>query len=366
MSTVLWSIVSVLAYPFFRIWIALRPTPTVTKVLIIQLGKLGDVLCTTPMIRAIKQAHPAWQVHVLCLGKSSEALKNNPMVAGVHLMDVQGRRQLLSLLRREGFTWVINCMPGAFSSVIGLWALAPLRVNTVSNAHGILVRVLAICNGWNRTFRIRTSVFAHYLSLLEPLGVPAIARTIDFFPSSQDAAEVERWLSERGLSSKAFFCINLTAGNGVKEWPADRFAALADRIIETYGLPVVFSTLDLAVQERTKELMKHAASAHAAAGFTLGQSGELYRHAKAFVSVDTGPLYVAYAMRTPLVVILGPVHSAEQVPQESAIVAHVPPPAGCEPWVFVSLTPRTGTPDQLRCVRETSVDAVFAALQKVV
>lgn len=365
MNTLLWTLLTAVCWPVLRLLTALCPAPKETSVLVIQLGRLGDLLCTTPVIRAIKEAHPGWKVHVLCMRGSAQVLQGNPMVDGVWHFDATPRMALLAAMRRGRFTWVINCMPGAFSSMVGLWALAPGRVNTVSAVHGVLVRLLAFANTVNVPFAIRTSVFEHYMKLVAALGVPPVERRTDFFPSGADARAADAWLRDRGLAERSFVCINLTAGNGVKEWPRENFAALADRIVAERGLAVVFSTLDAEGAAAVQARMRRGDRAHYAQGFALGQSGALYARAAAFISVDTGPLYVAHAMGVPLVVILGPVHPAEHVPAPSATVAHVPPPAGCEPWVFVSLTPRTGTPEQLRCARDTSVDAVFAALAAV-
>ena len=65
-------------------------------------------------------------------------------------------------------------------------------------------------------------------------------------------------------------------------------------------------------------------------------------------------------------VMVGPVDPVEQIPSESDRVAHVLPPEGCKPWVFIANTPREGTEEQLRCVRDTSVEAVIAGLEEII
>ncbi len=365
MKALLWALATIISSPFLVLSSRRRRRSDHDSVLIIQLGKVGDLLCTTPMFRAIKEAHPQTSVHVLCRRGSAIILVDNPYVDALHIYEAQPRWSLLRILRGERYRWTINCMPGAFASVIGLWALCPNRINTSSDAHGILVRWYRMFSRWNFPYLIRTRTFDHYMKLLSPMDIQPTDYRLDFPVSAGAKEKVDAWLAAHKLTDTPFIIVNLSAGNSVKEWPADKFAALIDRIQNELQLPIVLSTLDHERVKRVRSAAHRPESVFDGSNLSLGALGALCKHAAAHVSVDTGPLYVAFAMGTPLVIILGPISPAEQVPPESATIVHIPPPAGCEPWVFVSLTPRQGTEEQLRCARDTSVDAVFEGLKKV-
>lgn len=356
MRTFWWTIATVICSPYLLLHAFLRRRKEVQKVLVIQLGALGDLLCTTPLFRAIKVTYPHAQMHVLCLQKSSIVLKNNPSVDQVHFYDKTPRRELIRMLRQERFDWSINCLPGAFASVVGLWSLVPHRINTPSTKHGVLVRILGFFSQYGASYPLGTHTYDHYMRLASTMGVKSVPYTIDFYPGN---AYMNLPISD------GFIILSLTAGNSVKEWPLPNFAKLADYVTEKLDRDVLLSTLDVESVQKVRSTVCSPARVHDGSSMSLAELGDACRKAGAFVSVDTGPLYIAYAMECPIVIMIGPVHPKEQVPPESERVVHIPPPAGCQPWVHISLTPREGTEEQLRCAREMSVESVIVGLKKV-
>jgi ADP-heptose:LPS heptosyltransferase len=364
MSTIFWTLLTALCSPFLFVW-SLRPRNLNRrrKILIIQWAKLGDMVATTPMFRAIKESKPEWEVHVLCRKQSAVVLENNPFIDRVI---VGGKRsKMIQELSREGYDAVINCLPGAFFSLLGLWCGARHRINTFSTFHGHIIRWSRVFNAHNVEFKLGRSIFAHYMSLLEPLGIPSIPYRLDFFPSKEDQHVIGAWMHARGLNKQSFIIFNVSAGNTIKEWPLENFVALADQIIERHHLPVVISTLD---QEKVRQIFS-AVHDHSqivdGSNLSLGEFGALCAHAAVFVAVDTGPTFIAHAMGAPVVVLVGGSDPREQIPPAGPKVIHVLPSPGCEPWMHVTLSPKKATPQQLRCVQETSVEAVKDALGQV-
>lgn len=145
----------------------------------------------------------------------------------------------------------------------------------------------------------------------------------------------------------------------------EKCTEFCDRVNEELGKDVVLSTLDAERVAAVRSFTHQLDRVHDGSMLTLGQLGALSRRAAAYVAVDTGPLFVAYASGAPVVALVGGSDPREQLPPVGSKVAHVMPPAGCEPWVFVSLTPREGTEEQLRCIRETSVESVLEGMKKV-
>jgi ADP-heptose:LPS heptosyltransferase len=364
MNTIFWAMLTALTSPALILAGWLRGRPERRKILIIQWAKLGDLVCTTAMFRALKEAHPDWEVHVLCRKYCAPAVADSPFldrVIGYH----GTRSELVRTLSRERYDAVINCMPDAFSSMLGLWCRARDRINAYSLHRGIIIRWTRLFQTVNVRYRIQTPTFDHYLSLLSPLGIPPIPYRLDFFPSKDDEERATRWMGERGLQDRSFVCFNVSAGNTVKEWPAEKFAELADYAIARLHLTVVLSTLDRARIERIRGLSKHPEKIIDGSTLTLGQLGVLCKRTAAFVAVDTGPLYIAYASGAPIVVLVGGSDVREQIPPAGERVIHVPPPDGCTPWMFVSLSPRTATHAQLQCIQGTPVSAVAKALDSL-
>jgi ADP-heptose:LPS heptosyltransferase len=194
------------------------------------------------------------------------------------------------------------------------------------------------------------------MDLARFMGVQRVSYGIDFYPGDACA----------NLPIKdGFVILNLTAGNSVKEWPLPKFVQLADCITVELDRDVLLSTIDTKAIQEVRSNVQRPDRVYDGSTLNLAQIGDACRKAGAFVSVDTGPMYIAFAMRCPAVVMLGPIHPKEQVPPESERVTHVLPPQGCKPWVHISLTPRKGTEEQLRCARDTPVEDAIAGLKTV-
>lgn len=369
MRTILWSLATIIASPFLLFLLKLRGRGIGReKVLIIRLGKLGDVLATTRMLRAIREAKPDVVLHVLTTPQGQLVLRNNPFIDRVIPWDVARFWTLLSVLRSERYDWVINAMPGALPSSVGLWALVPGRINTVSPRHGVLVSFLNLFSTHSFVYDIHERTHEHFRALLRPLAIPPLPEGIDFFPNKDDELSVTKWLQDQGIHGERFVIFNVTAGNIVKEWPPEKFRSLAKRIVRELHCRIVISTANRSlasslVAEIGREIGPNNVTD--GSGLTLFQLAVLCRRASAFLSADTGPLYVAWSTGVPLAIIIGPIDPNEQVPHPNAKIVHISPPPDCVPWVFVAVTPREGTTEQMQCVQGIPVDAVFTALSNI-
>ncbi|GAG36860.1 unnamed protein product, partial [marine sediment metagenome] len=97
---------------------------------------------------------------------------------------------------------------------------------------------------------------------------------------------------------------------------------------------------------------------------SLIELAALLKYLKVFISVDTGPLYMANAMGTSVVDIAGPIDIYEQPPlgDKCAIVQKKLP---CVPCSFVIKTARFCKEGHRQCVEDISVDDVFGAVKKL-
>ena len=102
--------------------------------------------------------------------------------------------------------------------------------------------------------------------------------------------------------------------------------------------------------------------------FDLRELPALFRRFKVYISVDSGPLYIANALDVPVVDIIGPVSMYDQAPIyekcEVAKVENLP----CWPCYFV--IPRAGKPPDeeccARCLTDLKASDVFGAFEKII
>ncbi|MBI2625814.1 glycosyltransferase family 9 protein, partial [Candidatus Parcubacteria bacterium] len=144
------------------------------------------------------------------------------------------------------------------------------------------------------------------------------------FPDEACRVKAAQFLAAHGLEAEAFTVgISVTASKFNKQWPPDRFGELADRLIKRYGARIVWvgSSGDASSIAEAEAAMRRRDRAVSSAGaFTLAELAALLGRLKLFVSVDTGPLYMADAMGVPVVDIAGPADVRSQAPVGRALV----------------------------------------------
>ena len=125
---------------------------------------------------------------------------------------------------------------------------------------------------------------------------------------ADDRSAVDRLLLQAGMQTgRPLICINPVAKWATKLWPNDRFAELADRISERYGVSPVFTGAPEDAQTVLDILSRMTSSAVDLTGKTsLKTLAALYEKADVLVSTDTGPMHLGAAVNTPVVALFGP------------------------------------------------------------
>jgi ADP-heptose:LPS heptosyltransferase len=155
--------------------------------------------------------------------------------------------------------------------------------------------------------------------------------------------------------------VALSAGGGwyTKRWDIDRFAALADRLVERFGAGIVlpWGPGQLPEVEKLARMMVHPSLIPPPT--TLLQLGALFRRCAFVVSNDSGPMHIAAAVGTPVVGIYGPTNPLLQGPYGGNHVVVRREGLEC---LGCNLT---RCPIGHLCMKELTVDAVWRAVEEV-
>jgi 3-deoxy-D-manno-octulosonic-acid transferase/heptosyltransferase-1 len=150
--------------------------------------------------------------------------------------------------------------------------------------------------------------------------------------------------------------VNPVAFWETKLWDDAKFAALCDRIRTELGLGVILTGGEAGPLERIRAGMKTPA-VNLGGQTSLRELACLYRRAALVVSTDSGPMHLAAAVGTPVVALFGPTDPARTGPYGAGhrVIRGALPCMPC-------LSKRCDDP---RCMREISVETVFAAVKEV-
>ena len=289
------------------------------RILLVPAGKLGDVVCTTPVMRAIRTHLPHAKLYIREYGGMNAALLADSGLADGYLNAVT-TRDYVRELRSLRIDTVLITGPS-------LEDVAAALIAHVSRI--IAPRVLGgYCPQQTRpylwllrfvqTFPYGIEAYAprERLCVLEPLGIHAEDTTKHLGFSDSARTSVAAFLSEHGIVVGSFAIISPSAGSKIKEWPADRFARVAEHIVGM-DMPVIIigTKRDKAeVGAMMSALKDFPHIIDASERLSLDELKALIATAALFVSVDTGPLYIAEAFDVPTVDIVGPVAERVQPP----------------------------------------------------
>ena len=292
----------------------------VRAVLVVQTAKMGDMVCATPVLRALKERFPKARVVVLGDAIGKEVLANSSYVDG-YIMAGDGFLKILGAIRREDFDASIILVPDA--RAIALSFLGGVK-NVVAPAV-----VGGYCPWMTKTYRLllrlvlnvphRMGHYAplEYLQMLRSLGIHTSDTTKHLSYSDEARKNTDAFLRAHDLTEKKFAIISPSAGNKIKNWPADRFARVAEHLAGR-GMSVVViggkrDTEEVATMMRA--VGKSKGIIDASEEFSIDELKALIAQAWLFVAVDTGPIYIAEAFGVPTICIVGPMDEREQPPR---------------------------------------------------
>nr|MDK2850882.1 heptosyltransferase [Candidatus Cloacimonadota bacterium] len=271
------------------------------KILIIQTAFIGDVILTTPLIRATKQLYPNAEIDALVVPAAAKLLQNNPHLRSV-LTDSKRDNTLLNMgkmikrIKAEAYDMAISPHSSGRTHLLMYLARIPIRVGF---DRGTMPFLLTAKTAHPRGIHKAKKNLA-LLKLLDP-------RDFDFqtelYPSEEDQAYAESLLSP--LSSKQIIALAPGSVWATKCWPTEYYADLAMKLDKAgYGVVLIGSQDDLPKCEIVKESCPKALIL---AGKTdLLQSAAVISRCKLMICNDSGALHLANAMQTRVVAFFGP------------------------------------------------------------
>jgi len=111
------------------------PKPFGTKILIVNLDAMGDVLMTTAQLPGIKRKYPVSTIYWITLKNAAGLLQNNPYIDKVFVYDFES----LSIISSMEFDVVMNVDKSMRSGAIAMQVTAKERLGFGINANGQII-----------------------------------------------------------------------------------------------------------------------------------------------------------------------------------------------------------------------------------
>jgi ADP-heptose:LPS heptosyltransferase len=198
----------------------------------------------------------------------------------------------------------------------------------------------------------------YYLKALAPAGVPVATREIRLVPREDDVADWRRFIGSQGKA----LLVHPGSRSLPRIWPAERFAAVCDRVQDETGVQVVLvggnSDQRLLAEIRGKVRTHVLALGEPP---SLPRLAALARACTVVLCHDSGPMHVAAAVGTPVVALYGsqnPELFRPAGPNHRILVPSMPCSPCLAPGACVA-----GDSYRTYCVRRHTVDEVYGAVR---
>jgi len=269
----------------------------IKKILIIRLDRIGDVLLSTPAIRAIRFAFLRCQLHVLVSDYTKDLLINNPHIDRLLVY----KKDKLS----RDYSLAIALHPGLRQNYLTFISGARFRIGYTGWGGGFF---LTHRLKDDRIKRIRHEVE----SALEAVGMAGGViqdKHLDISVTQEGERFAVNFFSEYGLQDKDLIvAIHPGARQVYIRWKKEGFAQVAERLIREDNAKVILigSKEEEALIKEVVSLMKEKPIL--AVGLKLTEVVSLIKRCNLFIGNSSGPMHIAAALGVPVVAIFGSIH----------------------------------------------------------
>ena len=262
------------------------------KVLVVRFSSIGDIVLTTPVVRALKNQLNC-EVHFITKKSFKEILVNNPSIDKLFTIE-KSINEIISDLKAEKYDCIIdlhkNVRTLALKRKLGSksysfpklnfqkWLLVNFKRNAMPNIH----------------------IVERYFETVKPLGVKNDYLPCDYFIGSKDEINTTQSF---GLAPKSFVAIAIGAQFATKRMPFNKL----NEVISKIQKPIVLvgGPTDKNLAEELVATNPELPIFSACGNFTLSQSASIVKQASVLLTNDTGMMHIATCFSIPTVSVWG-------------------------------------------------------------
>ncbi len=330
---------------------------------------IGDSVMTLPALRALSKAVPDAKISLLVKPWVSPLFEKNPDIDEIITYSdkhkgIIGKIKLSRMLNKKKICGAILFQNAFDAALITFLAGIKERTGYKRDGRGILLtKTVPVPQNEKKVHQIN-----YYLNLLEQIGIKAEYSYPYIYLTLDERLQARKFLQDM---KRPILGINPGATYGsAKRWLPERFAEIVNWFIsDTGGSAIIFggeSEVDIADEIFKKAIpeFRTSNSLVSIAGKTsLRELISLISECDVFLTNDSGPLHIAYAVGTPIVALFG-----------STDPELTGPPPGSNGNSNVIITPdipcspcfeRTCKNNDMSCMYAITSDDVYYGIKKV-
>ncbi|MEK7841111.1 MAG: glycosyltransferase family 9 protein, partial [Deltaproteobacteria bacterium] len=193
---------------------------TIKKILLIRRDNIGDLICTTPAIRALREEFPKVKLSVLVNSYNAGALENNPDIDEIYVYEkakhIEDKNRfsvwlknlkLLLQIRRERYDVAIGCGYG-YSPRLARYTFltgAKKRIGYAPYDSRFRYYNLPVAEPSESIHEVVGA-----FRLLEPLGITGEPPGLVLMPSAKEMEKTMQYLKSQGLTHDNIVAVHIS------------------------------------------------------------------------------------------------------------------------------------------------------------
>ena len=292
----------------------------IRKILIIQLGDIGDVVWAIPAFWAVKNAFPQADVSVLTRKPNGDLLLDDPHIDTAFQIgkkNVWEELHLFISLRRKKFDLIFDLRAddrGAYTSFfVGAKIRVGLYYPELFRRNRMFTHLVDPPPAVTRTY----GAAEQSLRIIRGFGIKENTVIPQIFVSSATKNKMEKLLTAENVAvHNGYVTINPFSRWSYKEWGMNKWRELISFIWQKYKMPVLILGSE---DEKGRADQLSVASPFPVYNFagktSLREMAGLLQASRLHIGVDSAAPHIAAAVGTPTLTIYGPSDWRDWAPQ---------------------------------------------------
>ncbi|MFQ5736971.1 MAG: glycosyltransferase family 9 protein, partial [Thermodesulfobacteriota bacterium] len=292
--------------------------PCIHNILLIQLGDIGDVVLTTPTIRAVREQYPEARVSIMVRKPFGGLLAADPNLfevvetekfRGAPFHGLREHARFAQRLRKARYDLVIDLRTGTRGAIMTFLTGAPMRVGRHC--------VKPFWHDRLFTELVRNSANApppthpgadQSLRIVRAIGIATTDSTPRLYLSGRDTTRAGEIISRCTVPSGArMITINPFSRWKYKEWPGRKWGQVIDRLWEGHrAFSLLVGSQEEAAAAAEIARGREGRTCNLAGTTTLGELAAVIAKSTLHLGVDSAASHIAAAVGTPTVTVHGP------------------------------------------------------------
>lgn len=269
----------------------------VKKILLIRIDRIGDLILSTPAIKAVRQRFKDARIDILIKEYTKDIVVNNPNVDKVLIYQKD--------MIEDDYDLAISFHPGLESNYLTFKSGAKERIGYFGAGGGFfLTRGVKD----DRDIRVRHEVESA-LELVSMAGCASLDKSLDVSITMAGEKAAEEFISKNKLSVlDKIIIIHPGANQEYIRWRKEGFAQVARRLVDLGGFNVILlgSESERALVDQVEDLSQRKMII--SVGLSLTATISLIKRATLFIGNSTGPMHIAAGLGVPVVAVFGSSH----------------------------------------------------------